>query len=316
MTRQLRMGTAIMRFFFGRNFFWACLCWGAVCGLFGMSVARAEDSAKVNTLGTSMSLSGLTGLVLTQSAHTLPPWKVAVSGAGIILHDSTNNLYEGEALVGLGLPGRIELAAMLPGAHYDTNVGNITGLSDLQLSAKWRVLDQKELQWPAIALSVTGTIPTGKQGNPTLPFSQPGMGLRTVDDYGLAFRLIGSAEVDFTPDPYAVGLYAAGGFSFQDLNQSSQDKYGTYALGAALPLIMNPDSPLSSPLQLLLELDGTYKRGNKQDYLTLMPSLRYVGAVFTLPVSVTAGVQYIIFTEASSSNDAVGGVLQAELRFR
>jgi hypothetical protein len=316
MRRQLWMRAAIMRNFFLGGFFWACLCWGAVCGLFGISVARAEENEDVNMLGTSTSLSGLTGLELTESAHTLPPWKLAVSGAAIIQHDSTNNLYEGEAIVGLGLPGRVELAAMLPVAHYDANGSTITGLSDLQLSAKWRVLDQRELQWPSIAVSVTGTIPTGKQGTPTLPFSQPGMGLRTVDHYGLAFRLIGSAEIDFTPDLYAVGLYAAGGYSFQDLNQSSQDKYGTYAVGAALPLIMNPDSPLSSPLQLLMELDGTYQRGAKQDYVTLMPSLRYVGAIFANPISVTAGVQYIIFTEASSSNDAIGGVVQAGFRFR
>lgn len=316
MSRQLQMSAAIMS-----GLFRVCLCWGAVFGLFGvlggMPVAHAEENEAVNWLGTSTSLSGLTGLELTESAHTLPPWKLAVSGAATILHASTNTLYEGEGLVGLGLPGRVELAAMLPVARYDQNGATITGLSDLQLSGKWRVLDQRESQWPSIAVAVTGTFPTGKTGGVTLPLSQPGMGLRTVDHYGIALKLIGSAEVDFTPDQYGVGLYAEAGYSFQDLNDSNQDEYGTYAVGAALPLVMKSDSPLSSPLQLLLELDGTYKRGNDQDYVTLMPSLRYVGALFKSPLTVTAGVQYVVFTDSSSSNNnAVGGVVQAGFVFR
>jgi len=312
MKRQCQLNAAIMMGFLG-----ACLGWGVAIGLFGVSVgipvAHAEENKPVNTIGTSTSLSGLTGLELTESAHTLPPWKVAVSGTATILHVSTNTLYEGAALVGLGLPGRFELAARLPFAHYDTG-STITGLSDLQLSAKWRLIDQQETQWPSIAVAVTGTLPTGKQGSPTLPLSQPGMGLRTVDRYRFALKLIGSAEVDFTPTQYAVGLYAEGGFSFQDLDQSSQDKYGTYTIGTALPLVMKPESPLLSPLQLLLEVDGTYKRGSHQDYVTLMPSLRYVGAISVIPITVTAGFQAVFFTE-SSGNNAVGGVVQAGLVF-
>jgi hypothetical protein len=293
----------------------ACVVWGASIGLFGIPVAHAEENEPVTTLGTSTSLSGLTGLLLTESAHTLPPWKLAVSGAATVLHHSMNTLYEGAAMVGLGLPGRVELAVMVPSAHYDSSGGTITGLSDLQLSAKWRFLDQYESDWPAFAVAVTGTLPTGKQGGPTLPLSQPGMGLRTVNDYGVAIKLIGSAEADFAPEPYAVGLYTEFGYSFQDLDQSSQDKYGTYALGAALPLVIKPDNPLLSPLQLLLELDGTYKRGSKQDYVTMMPSLRYVGTILASSVTLSAGFQYVVFTEISGST-AIGGVAQVGIRFR
>jgi len=286
---------------------WAGLLWCATIGLCGMPGARAEEDEEVNTLGTSTTLSGLTGLVVTESAHTLPPWTVAVSGSATYLHTSTPaSLYEGAGQVAIGLPGRAELAAMLPGVHYD-NGGTITGLSDLQLSAKWRFIDQQETQWPSLALAVTGTLPTGKKGAVTLPFSQPGMGLRTVDDYGIAVRLIGSAEIDFTPDQYAVGLYAEGGFSFQDLDHSTQDKYATYALGVALPLLMRAESPLSSPLQLLLEVDGTYKRGADQDDVAVTPSLRYVG-----PVMVTAGFRYQAIQQ---SPDAYGAVAQVGFRF-
>lgn len=271
------------------------------------STARADESEPPNTLGTSTTLTGLSGLLITESPHTLAPMKIAVSLTGIILHTSTpTSFYEGAGEVAIGLPARIELAAMVPGIHY-ANGGTITGMGDLQLSAKWRVLDQKETQWPAIAVGVTGTLPTGKQGSPTLTYGQPGDGLRTVQDYGIAIKLMSSTEIDFSPDQYAVGLYVEGSYTFQDLNKNSQDKYGTYAVGAALPLLINPDNPLASPLQFLMEIDGTYQRGNDQDYVGITPSIRYVGRV-------TADVAFRYQGTHDLPNE-IGGIAQIGLTF-
>jgi len=271
--------------------------------------ARAADEAPAGTLGTSMSLTGLSGLLVTESTHTLAPWSLAVSGAALFAHTTspTSSLYEVAGLVALGLPGRIELAAVLPGVRTDPAVGSSeTGLGDLQLSAKWRAIAQHEDQWPSLGVVTTVTLPTGQYskglGTPLGPVPS------ALQHYGVAIKALVSADIDLSPDLYAVGLYADAGYYFQDLNDPTQDKMGLYAAGAALPLIVRSDNVLASPLQLLLEVNGTYKRGSDQDYATFSPSLRYVG-----PVTVTAGLQYSLI---HNSPDALGGVVQLELKFR
>jgi hypothetical protein len=273
----------------------AILVWGAA-----IDHARAEESETVSTLGASTSLSGLTGLLVTESTHTLPPWKAAVSVAGGYMHSSspTVNLYQAAGIVGLGLPGRVELAAVVPGEILKTSGSpSGTGMGDMQASGKWRVLHQRESLWPSLAVAATVTLPTGQRSK----------GLRTVERYGVAAKAIVSADVDFSPDQYAVGLYAEAGYFFQDLDEATQDKRMIYAVGAALPLVMRAESPLLSPLQFLMEVNGTYKRGTNQDYVTLTPSVRYVGLV-----TVTAGFQY---SSISHAPDALGGVVQVGFVF-
>jgi len=297
MNNTLRMGMAV--------FFGLLSC--AVIAQFRIPVAFAAESEPPDMLGSSTTLTGLSGLLITESPHTLEPMKIAVSLTGMIMHTSDpTSFYEGAGEVAIGLPARIELAAMVPGIHYAAN-GTISGLGDMQLSAKWRVLDQKETQWPAVAVGVTGTLPTGKEGSPTLTYGQPGDGLRTVQDYGIAFKLMSSTEIDFSPDLYAIGLYVEGSYTFQDLNKNTQDKYGTYAVGAALPLLVNPDNPLASPLQFLMEIDGTYQRGSDQDYVGITPSIRYVGRV-------TADVAFRFQATHDLPNE-IGGIAQVGLTF-
>jgi hypothetical protein len=278
-----------------------------LAGAFVAADAAAQETIDENLIGVSTSLSGLTGLLTTTSAHTLPPWKVAVSGAGLYAQvgSPTAKRYEGRAIVGLGLPGGLELAALVPGVRTENDNGNLaigptkTSVGDAQLAGKWRFLEQREALWPAVALATVVTLPTGDLGT----------GPWTVQDYGMEVKVIASAEVDLSPDQYAIGLYADGGFFFQDLGQATADKYGTFALGVVLPLVMRPESPLISPLQLLLEMNGTYKRGTEQDLYVFTPSLRYVG-----PVTVTAGFQYTTFQQAGI-DDAVGAVVQAGFIF-
>ena len=285
----------------------AIVAWGVWCVSFGHAHA-ADEKLPDNTLGTSMSLSGLSGLLVTESAHTLPPWSLAVSGAALFSHTSspTSSLYELAGLVALGLPGRIELAAVVPGLRIDPSGGSSeTGLGDMQVSAKWRVLHQKENVWPALALATTVTLPTGSfskgLGTPLGPVPS------ALQHYGVAVKAIVSADVDLSPDQYAVGLYAEASYYFQDLDSNTQDKMGLYAVGAAFPLMMRSENPLSSPLQFLMEINGAYKRGANQDYATFSPSLRYVG-----PVTVTAGFQYSVTQNAP---DVLGGVAQFEFKF-
>jgi hypothetical protein len=298
MNNALRMGMAV---FFGLL---SCV----VIAQFRMPAARAEESEPQDMLGASTTLTGLSGLLITETPHTLAPSKVAVSLTGIILHSSNpSTFYEGAGQFAIGLPLNIELAAMVPGVHYDSN-GTITGLGDVELSAKWRLLDQLGAQWPSVAVGVTGTLPTGEQGSPTLPYGQSGMGLRTVQDYGIAIKLMSSAEVDFSPDLYAIGLYVEGSYTFQDMSKDTQDKYGTYAVGAALPLLVNPDNPMASPFQFLMEVDGTYKRGNDQDYVGVTPGLRYVGRL----VTVTGAFRYQGYHNLPN---AYGGIAQVGITF-
>jgi hypothetical protein len=276
------------------------------------------DDLPLNTLGTSTGLSGLTGLVTTATAHTLPPWHAAISGAATYMQQDVpdQTMTEARTIVALGLPGQVELAAMVPGMRFETasqpplpTDGQVTGLGDLTVASKWRLVNQLEALWPSIALAAVATLPTGKEDTVTLPAGRSGMGLRTVESYGIEIKLIGSAEVDFSPDNYGVGLYVDGGFSFQDLNKATEDKYGTYAVGLALPLVMHEGNPLSSPLQLLVETSGTYKRGSAADLFVFTPSLRYVG-----PVTVTASFHYTAF-EQVGQDDGIGGSLQLGLVF-
>ncbi len=283
-----------------RGWIWGC---GAllVAILHGGTGAWAQEGEELNWLGNSTSLSGLTGLVTTASAHTLPPWKVAVSGALLFTQQSTPDVtaLEGRAIVALGLPGQLEAALMAPGVRLDTAGATATGLRDVQLAGKWRFLDQREDLWPSLALATIVTLPTGQESK----------GLRTVQDYGVEIKLLASAEVDFSPDLYAIGLYVNGGFFLQDSGQATQEKFGTFAFGAAFPLVMLEESPMASPLQLLLETTGTYKRGDDQDIYTVTPSLRYIG-----PVTATIGFQYTTFQETGMDN-AIGGVAQVSFVF-
>ncbi|MEW6323896.1 MAG: hypothetical protein AB1515_00760 [Nitrospirota bacterium] len=264
----------------------------------GLPAWAAEDEEAPNTLGASAGLSGLTGLAITASAHTLAPWTATASGAVIYTDQQTpdQQVLEGRAIVGLGLPRRVELTATVPAVRRS---GANTGLGDVRLAGKWRFLDQRESLWPALALAAVATLPTGQQSK----------GLRTVQDYGAEIKLLASAEIDFTPDFYAIGLYFDGGFFLQDSGQPTEDKYGTFALGAALPILMLESNPLASPLQVMLEASGTYKRGTEQDIYVFTPSLRYTG-----PVTATAGFQYTTFQE-TGIDDAIGAVIQVSVVF-
>jgi len=281
------------------------LMYGLLVG--GSGVAAAGDGPAPDTLGTSPTLSGLSGLAVTASARTLPPWSMAVGADALYshLHSPGADHAEGRLSVGLGLPNRVELAALLPAVRTVNDDLNPelpptgTGVGDLQLAAKWRALHEDETLWPALALAAVVTLPTGQRSKE----------LRTVDDYGVEVKAITSADIDFIPDQFALGLYANIGYFFQDVGRATEEKHATYAFGAALPLLARAGRPFLSPLQVLLEMDGTFKRRDDQDYVTVTPSVRYVG-----PVTVTAGFQYTVF--AHSTIDAgVGGVVQIGVSF-
>jgi hypothetical protein len=276
-------------------------------------VAAAQNDAAPDTLGQSPTLSGLSGLVATVSARTLPPWTVAVGGDALYSHlfSPGADHYEGRVSVGIGLPKRVELAALLPAVHTVNDHGipelppTGTGVGDLQLAAKWRALYDDEALWPTLAVAAVVTLPTGQQSK----------GLRTVDDYGVELKVITSAEIEFIPHRFGLGLYGNAGYFFQDLGKNTEEKHATYAAGAALPVVMRAENYWSSPLQFLLEVNGTYLLEDDQDYVTVTPSLRYVGPIFDIPVTVTGGVQYTAYAH-STIGGGVGGVVQVGLVFR
>ena len=281
-------------------------CWFAVacCLWYGVLVhpvaAQMEDER--NTLGTSLSLTGLSGLVVTHSAHTLAPWTVIGSGAFLYMSNYSGRLtpttdrFEGRGVLSLGLPKQVEVSISLSGIRHDNGV-RVTGVGDLKLAGKWRFLDQREALWPSIAVATVLTLPTGQSSE----------GLRFVNDYGVELKLISSAEIDMSPEHYAIGLYVDGGFFFQDIGQSTEEKHGTYALGIILPLVMRATTPFDSPLQFLLEINGTVELGADGDFVTFSPSLRYVG-----PVTVTVAFQYSVH-DTKTAGDGVGVVVLANV---
>jgi len=283
----------------------AALLAGIVCVVSG---AAESAGAEADTLGTSPTLSGLSGLVVTESARTLAPWTVSIGADALYahLHSPSADQEEGRLAVGLGLPHQMEAAALLPAVR--TENGSMTselpptgtGVGDLQLAAKWRALHEDAALWPTLAVAAVVTLPTGETSK----------GLRSVDDYGVEVKVISSADLDFSPMRYGLGLYGNLGYFFQDLGRSTAEKHFTYAGGVALPLVMHAGSPLTSPLQCLVEVNGTYLRGDNQDVMTVTPSLRYAGLV-----TLTAGFQYSVFFH-STLDGAIGAVAQVAYSFR
>jgi hypothetical protein len=297
-----------------------CILSGFLCALLlmflsggAMVFAAAQNNVPPDTLGASPTLTGLSGLLVTDSARTLPPWAVAIGGDALYSHlfSPGADHYEGRVSVGLGLPNRVELAALLPVVHTvnDESIPDLpptgTGVGDLQVAVKWRALYDDETLWPTLAVAAVVTLPTGQKSK----------GLGTVDDYGVEVRAISSAEIEFIPHRLGLGLYANAGYFFQDLGRTTEEKHGTYAAGAALPVVMRAENYWSSPLQLLMEVNGTYRREDHQDYFTVTPSLRYVGALYNHPITVTGGFQYTVYLD-STIGGGVGGVVQVGLVFR
>lgn len=262
---------------------------------------RAQET---NLVQIPPTLFGPTGLLFTQSTDTLPPGRFAL-GLSVIHEDSTIpdfTVNEAVATLTAGLNGRTELSVQVPYMFNFERAGNTeSGLRDVNLSFKWRVMDQNmEMNLPAFGLSLTYYTPTTDDANRLFA---------TIDTWGVKALLVSSAEVDiaYPVGSYIVGFYIDGGVFIRDEDDDAlKEKHGIVDAGILLPLNE------SRQLHLLLEANATAKNNLplEGNYTAATAAVRYVTSVINL----TAGAQFR-FKRDDFIDDTQKLILQASLLF-
>lgn len=246
-----------------------------------------DDASKV--INRPANLQGLTGLMFTNSAYTQPKGRI-VAGLATIAENSSDpnfSIIQGFATITAGITDRIEIG--IRGQGIATNLGSSntreTGLGDTDVLVKWRISSEYD-PWPAIALGLAYTFPTGDSAK----------GYNDVEDYGLRFMLIGTAEKEM-PGDYFIGVYFEGQVVYKDKlpwtdGKSYSEKYGIVNAGLLFPLTE------SRKLQAMFEYTTVVKKNiptvNAMDSTGFMPGLRYV----TEHVNISFGVQFYDREEA------------------
>ena len=234
-------------------------------------------------------IQGLTGLIFTNSAYTQPKGRIVVGLASIGENSSDPNfsIAQGFATITAGITDRIEIG--IRGQAIATNLGSSqtreTGLGDTDVLVKWRISSEYD-PWPAIALGIAYTFPTGDSAK----------GYNDVEDYGLRFMVIGTAEKEM-PGDYFIGVYFEGQVVYKDKipwtdGKSYSEKYGVVNAGLLFPLTE------SRKLQAMFEYTTVVKKNiptvNAMNSTGLMPGLRYV----TEHANISVGVQFYHRDEA------------------
>jgi hypothetical protein len=246
-----------------------------------------DDASKV--INRPANLQGLTGLIFTNSAYTQPKGRIVVGLASIGENSGDPNfsIAQGFATITAGITDRIEIG--IRGQAIATNLGSSqtreTGLGDTDVLVKWRISSEYD-PWPAIALGIAYTFPTGDSAK----------GYNDVEDYGLRFMVIGTAEKEM-PGDYFIGVYFEGQVVYKDKipwtdGKNYSEKYGVVNAGLLFPLTE------SRKLQAMLEYTTVVKKNiptvNAMDSTGLMPGLRYV----TEHANISVGVQFYDREEA------------------
>jgi len=222
------------------------------------------------------SLSGLSGLLVTQSIDTLPPGRFEL-GLGFAreeggLSDGSDfSISQLGASFTMGLTHAMEASLQIPyfakidGTEITGAAVDESHLGDVSLSVKWRFLEPSTaLNFPGFGLSLTGFFPTG-DGE---------VGAGAVESWGLKALLVSSAETEVGPSGSSIliGFYADWGIYVQDSGKETEESHGIAHLGLLVPLNKTRD------IHLLLEGNTTTNldRRFEKDYVRLTSALRYV----------------------------------------
>jgi len=249
-----------------------------------------SEGAEASSLGSTVNIFGLTGLLRTASAETIETGQIALGASGEF-EDSrmpSYRRYTTRATITVGLTRVTEVALMFP---YLTQ-SDVNGPGDLEVAGKWRFLEKEG--FPALAVAASAITPTGSESK----------GFNTVHDYGFTFKGIASANVNLLPlNNYVFGLYAEMGIFVRDLGKPQEEKHGFYGAGLLLPIDF---------LQLLLEVNGTLKDQSTpaENIVIFTPSLRFVSKRFAL----SAGYEYTA-KEAAGYKNTHGAIVAASVSF-
>ncbi len=234
-------------------------------------------------------IQGLTGLIFTNSAYTQPKGRIVVGLASIAENSSDPNfsIAQGFATITAGITDRIEIGirAQAIGTNFGSSTTRETGFGDTDVLVKWRISSEND-PLPAIALGIAYTFPTGDAAK----------GYNDVEDMGLRFMVIGTAEKEM-PGDYFIGVYFEGQVCYKDKipwtdGKSYSEKYGVVNAGLLFPLTE------SRKLQAMFEYTTVVKKNiptvNAMNSTGLMPGLRYV----TEHANISVGVQFYHRDEA------------------
>ncbi|NTW59464.1 MAG: hypothetical protein HGA43_09875 [Nitrospirae bacterium] len=246
-----------------------------------------DDASRV--INRPANIQGLTGLIFTNSAYTQPKGRIVVGLASIGENSSDPNfsIAQGFATITAGITDRIEIGirAQAIGTNFGSSKTRETGFGDTDVLVKWRISSEYD-PFPAIALGVAYTFPTGDSAK----------GYNDVEDYGLRFMVIGTAEKEM-PGDYFIGVYFEGQVCYKDKipwtdGKSYSEKYGVVNAGLLFPLTE------SRKLQAMFEYTTVVKKNiptvNAENSTGFMPGLRYV----TENANISVGVQFYHREEA------------------
>lgn len=241
-------------------------------------------------------IQGLTGLLFTNSAYTLPAGKVAV-GASLLAEYSSRpefSVIQIPMTLTYGVTDRIEagLKAKIVDLDSPSYLQRAHGFGDSEVSVKWRFASQRFIL-PDMAVGLGYILPTGNESKH----------LNEVVNWGLKFMGIASWE-GRTAAGRVLGVYAESQAVFIDeLTKSGSSTRGAERYGVINGGVLFPVSE-DNRLQLIAEYNQilykeryrpTMIEGNQNAGTA---AVRYVTKQF----STTAGLQYINKEKSTDQN--------------
>jgi hypothetical protein len=247
--------------------------------LFSASPAPAEEDLEM--INRPVNTSGLTGLLFTTAPFTLPPQSTEIAVATI----SENSVAPDFTVTQLpifsvtaGIAQNMELA--IKSSYFSKNENNEMkqrGAGDTELSYKWNFLPQTESSpSPAIALIVTGIIPTGDRD----------LNLGVVAHWGAKCGLSIGREITWSD--HVLGAYIDGQVVVHDLSDDRfRDRYSILNIGLLYPISKYRNLQIIIEYNLVSGIDKISDVGG--DYTGVTYGLRMVSERFNL----TIGAQFL-----------------------
>jgi hypothetical protein len=247
--------------------------------LFSASPAPAEEDLEM--INRPVNTAGLTGLLFTTAPFTLPARSIEIAAATITENSVVPDFTVTQlpiCSVTAGIAQNMELA--IESSYFRKNVNNEVqqrGTGDTELSYKWNFLPQTESSaYPAVALIVTGIIPTGDRD----------LDLGVVAHWGAKCGLSIGREITWSD--HVLGAYMDGQIVVHDLSDDRfRDRYGILNIGLLYPISKYRNLQILIEYNLVSGIDKLSAVGG--DYTGVTYGLRMVSERFNL----TIGAQFL-----------------------
>lgn len=250
-------------------------------------VGGAEHiAAPARSLDRPRNARGLTGLMIMDSAFTIPRGRFGVN-ASVVYEKSTTPGYsvlDVPITATYGVTDCIELGVKAHYLDFSTTTPSLSkkGPGDTEISVKWRWNTQGSL-FPEFAVGAAGILPTGSESKD----------LNEVTHWGMKVLAMASSEIRTSGTSF-VGLYAEAQAVFIDKFSGGRktptaDKYGVLNAGVLLPI--SPGNRLQGMLEWnkVLYKDTVAGSVPAVNETGITPGLRYVGD----RAHITLGAQFL-----------------------